>query len=326
MPAGWRRPALILLSVLLGLAACQASASTSPSPSAVPTGTACPTGAPVESGGPSPALSATAEPTACPPPTQAPTPRPTASPTAAPTPSPLASGCSAGQRVAAGQPEIIVQAPNAGQAMALTFDMGGRLDPALDILQFLIDNHVCATLFPTGAMSQTPVGQQVLTVVRAHPELFELGNHTMHHCNLRNGGEGSPTTAPCQTGGPPNMAFVTAELTDAAAILEAGSGQDPAPYWRAPYGVYTDQVLATAAGLGYTKTIMWSIDTIDWRPISDGGPTAEQITTTVVTSATSGSIVLMHLGGYETLDAITLMVPALRDRGLLLTSISDLLN
>jgi peptidoglycan/xylan/chitin deacetylase (PgdA/CDA1 family) len=45
-----------------------------------------------------------------------------------------------------------------------------------------------------------------------------------------------------------------------------------------------------------------------------------------VTSATSGSIVLMHLGGYETLDALRIMVPALRERGLLLTSVSDLLR
>jgi hypothetical protein len=45
----------------------------------------------------------------------------------------------------------------------------------------------------------------------------------------------------------------------------------------------------------------------------------------VVTSATDGSIVLMHLGGYETYDALRLMVPPLRERGLLLTSISDLL-
>jgi peptidoglycan/xylan/chitin deacetylase (PgdA/CDA1 family) len=185
---------------------------------------------------------------------------------------------------------------------------------------------VCTTLFPTGAMSATPTGQQVLAIVRAHPELFELGNHTMHHCNLRDGGLGSPTTAPCQTGGPPSAAFVVVELTDAAAILEAGSGQDPAPYWRPPYGIYTDGILATAAGAGYTKTIMWSIDTIDWRPISDGGPTAAQIASKVVTSATSGSIVLMHLGGYETLDALRIMVPALRERGLLLTSVSDLLR
>lgn len=210
--------------------------------------------------------------------------------------------------------------------MALTFDMGGRIDPALAILNYLIDNHVCATLFPTGAMSQTDTGQQVLALVRAHPELFELGNHTMHHCDLVHGGLGSPTTAPCQTGGPPSAAFIANELTDAATVLRAGSGQDPAPYWRAPYGTYNDFVRATAAGVGYTKTIMWSIDTIDWKPISDGGPTAQQIATKVVTSATGGSIVLMHLGGYETYDAVQIMVPALRQRGLLLTSISDLLN
>jgi len=34
----------------------------------------------------------------------------------------------------------------------------------------------------------------------------------------------------------------------------------------------------------------------------------------------------MHLGGYETLDALAIMVPGLRDRGMLLTSLSDLLS
>ena len=95
---------------------------------------------------------------------------------------------------------------------------------------------------------------------------------------------------------------------------------------RPPYGVYTDAVLATAAQAGYTKTIMWSLDTIDWRPLAEGGPTAEQIASTVVTSSGSGSIILMHLGGYETLDALRMVVPALRERGLLLTSVSDLVD
>jgi len=40
----------------------------------------------------------------------------------------------------------------------------------------------------------------------------------------------------------------------------------------------------------------------------------------------NGSNVLFHLGGYETLDALRLIVPALRGRGFTLTSLSDLLN
>jgi peptidoglycan/xylan/chitin deacetylase (PgdA/CDA1 family) len=241
------------------------------------------------------------------------------------TPPPVASGCRAGNRVAAGSAQTFARIPGAGNAVALTFDMGGRLEPGVDILNFLIENKVCATLFPTGAMAQTPQGQQVMAIVRAHPELFEIGNHTMHHCDLVRGGGGSPSAAPC-AGITPTAAFIQKELTDAAAILAQASGQNPQPYWRPPYGSTNAAVLQAAAAVGYTKTFMWDVDTIDWKPISEGGPTAQQIATKVITNAQAGSNVLMHLGGYETLDALHLMVPGLRDRGFLLTSLSDLLN
>ena len=256
--------------------------------------------------------------------TPLPTPVVTPAP-ATPTQPPVASGCTAGDRVAAGSAQTFYRVPNAGSRVALTFDMGGRLEPGIDILNFLIANKVCATIFPTGAMAQTPQGQQIMAIIRAHPELFEIGNHTMHHCDLVRGGGGSPTLAPC-AGVTPTSAFIQKELTDAAAILKQQSGQDPRPYWRAPYGSISDAVLSAAAAAGYTKTLMWDIDTIDWKPTNQGGPTAQQIATKVVTNAQSGSIVLMHLGGYETLDALHLMVPGLRDRGFLLTSISDQLN
>jgi peptidoglycan/xylan/chitin deacetylase (PgdA/CDA1 family) len=247
-------------------------------------------------------------------------------PTPAPTgPPPVGSGCRAGNRVAAGSPQTFYTIPGAGRAMALTFDMGGRLDPGVDILNFLIRHHVCATLFPTGAMAQTDHGRDIMAIVRAHPELFEIGNHTMHHCDLVHGGLGSPTTAPC-AGGAPTAEFIRRELTDAAAILETQTSQRPVPYWRPPYGSINGAVIQAAAAAGYTKTFMWDIDTIDWKPIADGGPTAEQIATKVITQAESGSNVLMHLGGYETLNALRLMVPGLRDRGFLLTSLSDLLS
>ncbi|MGZ8564034.1 MAG: polysaccharide deacetylase family protein [Candidatus Limnocylindria bacterium] len=242
-----------------------------------------------------------------------------------PTATPPPSGCRSGNRVPAGEQETFARVPSAGHAVALTLDMGGRLDPGIDILNFLIANGVCATIFPTGAMAQTPGGKQVMAVIAAHPELFEIGNHTMHHCDLVKGGGGSPTAAPCK-GITPNADFVRKELTDSAAILEPLAGQRPVPYWRPPYGLTNQSVRDAAASVGYTKTIMWDVDTIDWKPIADGGPSAEQIATKVVSRAVDGSIVLMHLGGYETLDALEIMVPALRERGFLLTTISDLLN
>jgi peptidoglycan/xylan/chitin deacetylase (PgdA/CDA1 family) len=262
------------------------------------------------------------DPNATPVPTPVATPRPA---TPAPTTPPVGSGCRAGNRVAAGSAQTFYTVPGAGKGVALTFDMGGRLDPGVDILNFLIARKVCATLFPTGAMAQTAEGQKIMAIVRAHPELFEIGNHTMHHCDLVRGGLGSPTTAPC-AGGVPTADFIRKQLTDAAAILKQQTGQDPRPYWRPPYGSMSNAVLQAAASAGYTKTFMWDIDTIDWKPINQGGPTAQQIATKVITQAEGGSNVLMHLGGYETLDALKIMVPGLRDRGFLLTSLSDLLH
>ena len=256
------------------------------------------------------------------------TPLPSVGPSTTPLPTatpPPTAVCRAGNR-ANGGAATYARIPNAGDEVALTFDMGGRMDPAVDIMNFLVANDVCATIFATGVMSETPQGRQVMAIIRAHPELFEIANHTMYHCDLVRGGGGSPTTAPCQTGGAPTADFIRDQLTDAEAILRAGTGQDPQPYWRPPYGSVNDAVKAAAASVGYTKTFMWDIDTVDWKPVADGGPTAEQIASRVITTAQGGSNVLFHLGGYNTLDAVRLIVPGLRERGLAVTSLSDLLD
>ena len=256
-----------------------------------------------------------------------PRPAPTAVPsTSVPTSPPSAgSGCTAGNRIGAGSAQTFRTIPNAGPGVALTFDMGGRMDPAIDIMNFLVANEVCATIFATGIMSQTAQGAQVMAIIKAHPELFEIANHTMYHCDLVRGGGGSPTTAPC-AGGPFSAERIRKELADAEAILRAGTGQNPQPYWRPPYGSISDGVISAAASAGYTKTFMWDVDTIDWKPIADGGPSAEQIAAKVIGNSVNGSNVLFHLGGYETLDSLRLIIPGLRDRGFTLTSLSDLLK
>jgi peptidoglycan-N-acetylglucosamine deacetylase len=243
---------------------------------------------------------------------------------ATPSPKPTGSGCTANNRVDAGSAQTFSTIPGAGAGVALTFDMGGRMDPAVDIMNFLVEHEVCATIFATGVMSETDKGQQVMAIIRANPHLFEIANHTMHHCDLARGGGGSPSTAPCT--GTFDAQRIRAEMADAEAILSAGTGQNPQPYWRPPYGSVNQAVIDAVALAGYTKTFLWDIDTVDWKPISQGGPTAAQIAAKVVNNSVNGSNVLFHLGGYETLDSLRLIVPGLRDRGFMLTSLSDLLN
>ena len=255
----------------------------------------------------------------------------TTSPNRAPalaTASPI--GCTTAQRYSGARENLVppLTRSSATGRVALTFDMGGRMTPAVKILRLLVANRVCATIFPTGAISRTADGQAALAIVKAHPELFELGNHTMNHCDLVRGGGGAPGAAEaafCDTLKPgPTEAEVKKELVDGDTWIREYTGMQTIPLWRAPFGVSNSTVRTWAAEVGWTKHVDWDVDTIDWKPISQGGPTARSMTLKVVNGATSGSIVLMHLGGYETLDALQSMIDGLRSRGFTLTTVSDM--
>jgi peptidoglycan/xylan/chitin deacetylase (PgdA/CDA1 family) len=71
---------------------------------------------------------------------------------------------------------------------------------------------------------------------------------------------------------------------------------------------------------------MWDIDTIDWRPEEDGGPTASDMVDKVVSRAQGGSIVLMHLGGFNTFEALPAMLAGLRAKGLEPVTLGEMLG
>ena len=198
--------------------------------------------------------------------------------------------------------------------VALTFDMGGRVGDALSIMAWLVTHDVHASVFMTGAMADnvnTDAGQSVLATIERHPELFTLGNHSYTHRDFRT------LTA----------AEIREELRRTETALATWCDQDPRPFFRPPSGGYDTAVLAAVGAAGYARTVLWDIDTIDWRPIANDppGPTADEIVSKVVGGARGGSIVLMHLGGFETLDALPRVVEGLLARGFELVNLDELL-
>lgn len=228
--------------------------------------------------------------------------------------------CWSGRATTPGTAQVISQVSGTTTPkVAFTLDIGGRLTGAAQIVDFLVANQVCTTFFPTSIMAATTEGQAVMAKIAAHPELFEVGNHTVSHCDLVAGGGGSPSAAACNR--TMTTTFVRSEIVNAETTLRSLTGMPIRPYWRPPYGSHNAIVRSIASGAGYTKTVMWNRDTIDWDPATT---TAQIVSRSTSPLPPSGSIILAHLGGYRTREALPQVVTILRNAGYTLTSISDM--
>ncbi len=238
-----------------------------PGSTAVPTvvATSVPTLTPVESPAPSP----TPEPT----PTTEPTPEPTEEPAPTERPVPPDTGEAA---------SVLVTRGESGRLeVAFTFDAGEGAGHTEDILDLLAEYGLVGTFGVTGEW------------VEANPELTRrivaeghmLLNHTWDHRSFTGVSTGlEPLT---------DDEFI-AEVEDTGEIIAGVTGgYETAPYFRFPYGDYTQGALDILGELGYAYTLGWSCDTLGWYGLTpaeivercgvdaeDGGP---------------GAIILMHV-------------------------------
>jgi peptidoglycan/xylan/chitin deacetylase (PgdA/CDA1 family) len=166
------------------------------------------------------------------------------------------------------------------------------------LLDALAELRVPATLFLVGKDVDANPG----LVARMARDGHELGNHTYRHRYL-------PLA---------RSRSVEHELRATDRAIARAAGVIPVlarPPWggRSPRNVRVFQRLRK-------RLVLWDVNSFDWK-----GKPAHEVARRVLERARSGSIILMHEardGGDTTIDAVRMMVPALRARGFELVTVS----
>lgn len=108
------------------------------------------------------------------------------------------------------------------------------------------------------------------------------------------------------------------ELEENYSLIQQTTGVAPTLF-RPPYGSYNDRLIAAAAEAGFTS-VQWSVDSLDWQDLS-----AEEIFRRVTADIQAGDIVLFHNNGLHTAEALPLILDHLKNQGLQVVPVSELL-
>lgn len=221
----------------------------------------------------------------------------TAAPVTATSPAPVRLPPVSDAPITQGDPEI--------PEVALVFNVGAGSAPALPVLDALKAAGSPATFMVMGWLA------------RDHPDVvraiaadgFEIGSH---------GDQVSDLTKVSD-------AQIAADLQAADAVIAPLIGHSTRPLWSPSAGYQDARVRRVAAGLGY-DTLLWSIDSGDWRTDA----TQPAVENAVIPSLRNGSIVVLHLdsprSAAATLAALPDILAALRDRGLTPVTLTALLS
>lgn len=211
--------------------------------------------------------------------------------------------------------------------VALTFDLCERQNELAGydaaIVNYLRANGVKATFFAGGKWLAThpDKGMQLM----ADP-LFELGNHTWTHANLRQLKGRDMEEQILWTQNQYELLWERLRALYAAQRLDLAE-LDKIPktiqVFRFPYGVCNPESLRFLANHGL-PAIQWDVVTGD--PAKE--QTADGIVRAVMSETKPGSIIICHANGRGngTAKAVTQFVPRLREKGFHFVTVSELLT
>jgi peptidoglycan/xylan/chitin deacetylase (PgdA/CDA1 family) len=217
--------------------------------------------------------------------------------------------------------------------VSITFD-GGEANHAKEILSVLRSKEIQTTIFLTGRF------------IRKNPEIVreiladghEVGNHTLSHPHLTDFDRTLVhTTLPKIT-----KEYFLEQITTTADLFREVTGEEMAPFWRAPYGEINLELTQWAFEAGFIH-IGWtadykrrkSLDTLDWVKDKDSKNylTANEIHKRIldfdtIEAGLKGGIILMHLGtnrrGDYAVSVLDDIIDDIRERGYSFVKISEM--
>ncbi|MDI9475919.1 MAG: polysaccharide deacetylase family protein [Natronincolaceae bacterium] len=183
-------------------------------------------------------------------------------------------------------------------AFACNVDWGNEVLP--DILKTLNDEKIKITFFVTGRWAEKFPDLMQQIVDNGH----EIGSHGYQHLNYET----------------LSLEQNTEQIRKAGEILSKHTKKE-ITLFAPPSGAYNKNTLIASEKLGY-KTILWTMDTIDWR----AGSTKDVIIDRILSKdGFSGAIVLMHPMP-ETAKALPVLIESMHEKGLKVGTVSDVLK
>ncbi len=183
------------------------------------------------------------------------------------------------------------------KVIALTFDAAWGADKTQGIIDTMNKYDAKGTFFLVGFWLDK-FEEETKAIAKAG---FDIGNHSRNHLNM-------PKLSDSE---------IRAEIEYVNDRVKELTGITP-KYFRAPFGDYSDRLMTAVEELDMVG-VQWSIDSLDWKGLS-----AKQIYDRVVPKAKSGDIVLFHNNSDHVLDALPLVLGALKSAGFKFVTLSEL--
>ena len=196
---------------------------------------------------------------------------------------------------------LYINGQSPDKVVSLTFDDGPDPVNTPKIIKVLRDNNIQGTFFCIG--NQIEACKSIIKQAYADGNI--ISSHSWSHKNF--------TTI--------NAAAISNEVTLTENEIYKVIGKKPLLI-RPPYGATNDAVQTSLTALNY-KTILWSIDTLDWEQRE-----VDNIVKNVVDNIRPGEIILMHCDGNKqnTTKALPQIISKLKEMGYSFVTVDKLLD